>query len=1133
MADDWEKYHASQLLALIDLTTITAEAVQQLQSGNLTATTDYDGDGKTAGERYQQASAGNAIPTNNDADGDGIEDSLDADPDDAEINWEKTPETSYFWVEQVQKTGAAALSRHGHILFPYDSWDLFQENTEPSEILWDSTISDWVDLPGSGNWTGSGLKLNGEAIAVSAGWVAVSDMNDDGALVGYSDYSGADDGGPSEIPVYMTWKLKENPTNGYQQPLYAVPSANYAESSGLLDYAIAVYDYLANGDPSLIISDDGAIGGQAYSLSSSSNEFMSCFVSNGNLNGHTNTMTKWGDFNIASPLAILDQTTGLITERHNDLTNILHFKNPEGIQSLDELLPHTASFFWDADMSRTPATVGVPATNGNPAIPASPGGRVWFSISHSEGNAVYLEKRVGGTGPARWHNPPSMAQGAKRLNARGEAITDTHLWRNGKYELLNDIVSKPDALTIDKAIDLSSNGIILVQATEEGTQKTGLLVPVDLVPDYNRDGKIDQEDRGKVTESNPYRFWVNDDNDKTVEARRDEGNDEPGQSINAQDASDDKVDGVRDLVDFFPLHLDLKTLLEVFPSDKYYYIIKHQDAAVNFFEFPAVKLDNSDEAHAPHSHLKHVLQATSFKSKDLKSTNGWGGQLTSSFLSQAKNGKGVLVCEAVKQTNKPLILEIHKETEIGDPNPFPSVAQIEFPIEIAGVEKMYRHINIRPAAAGTGGRATEITEPENYPDDMPGLESGKYFVFVHGYNVNGEQARGWHAEAFKRMWWSGSKARFVGVSWHGEESQGGVGMTSPVASLIPDSMTPNYHANVINAFQTADDLASSLGQLDGEISIAAHSLGNMVVGLAVQDHGLQVENYFLVDAAVAMESYNGGEAKQANMTNGDWVNYDKRLWASEWHVLPWPQNDPRKKLTWRGRLGDLVSRTNAYNFYSSEEEILNNAAAGHSSGFLGAIADDLVWDSVVGGAVLGERTWVLQELLKGKGVSGEVLGSIYGGWKFNYKYLTWPVDDPPPPALSQIYASIYQSATFPFLEPTYVTKLLEPAETTGLAGQSQQLMAKSFFDPPPAGKTHAELLAQAFPARTNPAGRNPVDIFNTPQENRNFDMVTLKNSWFSTETNEKRWLHSDIRDVGYLYTYKVYDKFKELGEFDQ
>jgi len=58
---------------------------------------------------------------------------------------------------------------------------------------------------------------------------------------------------------------------------------------------------------------------------------------------------------------------------------------------------------------------------------------------------------------------------------------------------LNDIVSKPDALTIDKAIDLSSNGIILAQATEEGTQKTGLLLPVDLDIVHPATGEVNEQ----------------------------------------------------------------------------------------------------------------------------------------------------------------------------------------------------------------------------------------------------------------------------------------------------------------------------------------------------------------------------------------------------------------------------------------------------------------------------------------------------------------------------------------------------------------------------------------------------------------------------------------------------------------
>ena len=83
------------------------------------------------------------------------------------------------------------------------------------------------------------------------------------------------------------------------------------------------------------------------------------------------------------------------------------------------------------------------------------------------------------------------------------------------------------------------------------------------------------------------------------------------------------------------------------------------------------------------------------------------------------------------------------------------------------------------------------------------------------------------------------------------------------------------------------------------------------------------------------------------------------------------------------------------------------------------------------------------------------------------------------------------------------TRKFYPREAKILAGQSQSLMSKPFFDPPPAGKTHGELLAEAFPARTNPAGRNPVSIFNDQPigQQYNFDMVGMKNGWITEARN--------------------------------
>jgi hypothetical protein len=128
-----------------------------------------------------------------------------------------------------------------------------------------------------------------------------------------------------------------------------------------------------------------------------------------------------------------------------------------------------------------------------PPTSESPGGRIWFSVNHDGGNVVFLEKRNGGSGISRWHNIPSMADGAVRINARGEAITrgssyltpsaTPKIWRNGKYTELNEISSKPASVTITNAIDLASNGMILAQAVENGVAKTGLLLPVEVAPE--------------------------------------------------------------------------------------------------------------------------------------------------------------------------------------------------------------------------------------------------------------------------------------------------------------------------------------------------------------------------------------------------------------------------------------------------------------------------------------------------------------------------------------------------------------------------------------------------------------------------------------------------------------------------
>ncbi len=66
-----------------------------------------------------------------------------------------------------------------------------------------------------------------------------------------------------------------------------------------------------------------------------------------------------------------------------------------------------------------------------------------------------------------------------------------------------------------------------------------------------------------------------------------------------------------------------------------------------------------------------------------------------------------------------------------------------------GVETMFRHKNLVNAVGMAPDTHDRETAP-NWPDE---LNNHQAFVFVHGYNVNQQQARGWQAEFFKRLWW--------------------------------------------------------------------------------------------------------------------------------------------------------------------------------------------------------------------------------------------------------------------------------------------------------------------------------------------------------------------------------------------
>ena len=52
---------------------------------------------------------------------------------------------------------------------------------------------------------------------------------------------------------------------------------------------------------------------------------------------------------------------------------------------------------------------------------------------------------------------------------------------------------------------------------------------------------------------------------------------------------------------------------------------------------------------------------------------------------------------------------------------------------------------------------------------------------------------------------------------------------------------------------------------------------------AIVDHGHNPLQYYMIDAAVAMQAYKASEEQAAEIAQpSSWLNYTNRLWASEW-----------------------------------------------------------------------------------------------------------------------------------------------------------------------------------------------------------------------------------------------------------
>ena len=622
--------------------------------------------------------------------------------------------------------------------------------------------------------------------------------------------------------------------------------------------------------------------------------------------------------------------------------------------------------------------------------------------------------------------------------------------------------------------------------------------PATLVMDCDRDGTIGTNDWFRIDESHPFRFWVNED----------------GNAAAYPEA---------DLEDFFPVQIMWQ---ENTPN-----LTFKLSANVNLDYIPTSMTTNNTDAYLTELDIAGDLSQPG----QIKSLTS-GSQTSEAF---AENSIILLAASGVN-TNAEIyvhILENGTETAV-------STNYFSF----SPVAEMYRTKNLR-----FGGTST-TNEPANWPDE---LTNGKDFAFIHGFNVDESGGIVWNNTIFKRLWHSGSNARFNAVLWDG----------SPEETTWFDFGPYHYHNAVIHAFATAPALATYLDSLNGPV-VAAHSLGNMVANEAITgNHGLaayKVKQLYALDAAVALEAYGDSSTSNSSAMVSDnlfdrmdaglfsdlipiipdfneyeWEDYPYLAWSSEWYKLFTNNvNDARGKLTWRHRFLDIQDKTDVFNFYSSSEEVLRI-----DEGFVSFVS-----------AASTKYAWQVQEHFKGRLNSNWITGiydsmggaaSEYCGWGFVEEEPTdhiigigsFELAPRKPRTLHEKLANenpeqaqeLAKLASDPLFkhDPAYLfgpAGDLFAAGTVATYGSHLDYNSSNATYPIWDVKITDWLIAKAFPARTRPMGSSNNSKWD---EDVNVDMhVECKNptSGLPSGDDHDEWYHNDIRKAPYLYVHRLFDQ---------
>ena len=268
------------------------------------------------------------------------------------------------------------------------------------------------------------------------------------------------------------------------------------------------------------------------------------------------------------------------------------------------------------------------------------------------------------------------------------------------------------------------------------------------------------------------------------------------------------------------------------------------------------------------------------------------------------------------------------------------------------------------------------------------------------------------------------------------------------------------------------------------------------------------ERYFMLNAAVPIEAYDAStnavnDIDKGRMLPRDWIGYDDALKAAHWHEL-FDVGDGRRKLTWKGRFSGV---NNVVNYHSSEEEVLR---CGNGESHF---------------PLQREWAWYNQERIKGVKPFEMGLGHNEGGWEFNTTHFIEDTyhDDELDEDVSYFRKrsaaeanALLSGGTADFKSTPFFGWFEDRTICTNA------FLAEGVISP----QLRSQLLADAIPAESLPAGLAPVPKWTNVSFANNRDMATSFKDPVATNalgSASLQWGHSFFLSSPYMLVHGLFE----------